>query len=116
MSVLAGKAERIKSSGSNKVTYVIDTKTKNLSFLKMHRYLRDRGIQNNKFFLRLYDKDLIGVDPYSKKLTRAQELKIINECTKNPFFYLREIARVRIPLPFFVLVRWLAFLCCLVVW
>ena len=28
--------------------YIIHTKTQNLSFLKMHRYLRDRKIKNNK--------------------------------------------------------------------
>lgn len=77
--------------------YVIHTKTTNKSFLKMFRYLKDKGVQNNKFFLKLYDRDLQTVDPHSARLTPQQKLKIITECTKNPYYYLREVVRINIP-------------------
>ena len=82
---------------SNSTKYIIDTKTKNLSFLKMYRYLRDKGVKNNKFFLRLYNVELLGVDPHDPNLTDKQKIMIIDELAKNPFYYIREIARVAAP-------------------
>lgn len=77
--------------------YVIHTKTTNLSFLKLFQYLKSKGIRNNKFFLKLYDASLMNVDPHSKRLTTEQKLKILTECTKNPYYFLREVVRVNIP-------------------
>jgi hypothetical protein len=77
--------------------YVIDTETKNLSFIKMFKYLKERGIKNNKFFLRLYDKSLKGVDPHRKNLTEIQKTKILTEITKNPYYYLREVVKIVAP-------------------
>lgn len=77
--------------------YIIHTATRNKSFIKMYKTLKDMGVENNKFFLRLYDKDLLNVDPYSKRLTPAQQNKILIECNRNPYYYLREV--VRIPTP-----------------
>jgi len=69
------------------------TNTKNKSFIKMYRYLVDKGIKNNKFFLKVYDKDLLNIDPL--KITPENDLllytKIIYECTINPWYYYREI-------------------------
>ena len=77
--------------------YVIHTNTKNTSFIKMYSHLKKQGVKNNKFFLRLYDPDLLKVDPFSKKLTSEQKSKILVEITKNPYYFIREIIRIPIP-------------------
>lgn len=77
--------------------YTIHTATKNISFIKLFRHLKDQGVKNNKFFLKLYDSSLMMVDPHSKHLTKEQKGKIIVEITRNPWYFLREV--VRIPAP-----------------
>ena len=47
---------------SNNIFY--DTETTNLTFLQVANDLRRLGIKNNKFFLRLNDKGLQGIDPH----------------------------------------------------
>lgn len=73
---------------------IYDWKTKNKSFLKMYDILYKMGIQNNKFFLRLYDRDLLGIDPYFPGLPLELQLKVALECMINPWYYLREVARI----------------------
>ena len=73
---------------------IYDVQTSNKSFLKMSVILRRRGVKNNKFMLTLYDKDLQGVDPHSRKLTDRQKIKIFNEVTNNIWYYLREVVRI----------------------
>ena len=43
-------------------------KTTNTSFIELHKDLKSLGIENNKFFLVLYDKNLEDVDPYNTGL------------------------------------------------
>lgn len=74
--------------------YIIDWKTSNKSFIDLHRDLKKLGIRNNTFFLRLYDTDLIGVDPFSPILPLEMQLKIFLECIVNPWYFLREVARI----------------------
>ena len=74
--------------------YIIDLTTKNKSFLKMTIILKKLGIKNNKFFLRLYDSNLKGVDPHAEDLTMEQKTRIVNECVKNPWYLLREVIRI----------------------
>lgn len=69
-------------------------KTKNKSFLRLYNDLHRMGIKNNRFFLALYDTDLMAIDPYSPVLPVDLQLKIFLECLINPWYYLREIARV----------------------
>jgi hypothetical protein len=68
--------------------------TLNTSALVMYKILRNRQIKNNKFFLLLYDKDLMRVDPFSSNLSVEEKVKITNECIVNPFYYYREIYRI----------------------
>lgn len=82
---------------TNYTNYTIQTNTKNLSFIKVYQQLKERNVKNNKFFLRLYDADLLNVDPFSKYLTEQQKSKIITEIRKNPYYYLREIVRIPVP-------------------
>ena len=71
-----------------------DFKTSNKSFLTLYNDLYKLGIKNNKFFLRLYDKDLQCVNPYGKFLPKEMQLKIIMECMINPWYWLREVLRI----------------------
>lgn len=78
--------------------YIIDTKTTNKSFIRMYDYLKKRGIENNKFHLRLYNAELQGVDPLNpSKLTTRQKRMILEEMRVNPFYTLREIIRIEGP-------------------
>jgi len=71
--------------------------TTNTSFLKMYQTLKDLGVQNNKFFLKLYDKSLMNIDPRSENLTLGEKAKIIKECRRNRWYYLREVVSVPVP-------------------
>ena len=63
------------------VTY--DWKTRNQSFLDMHYFLRNKGLVNNKFFLVLYDSDLLGVDPRDPMLPTQMKMRVLRECLTN---------------------------------
>lgn len=75
---------------------IYDVRTKNISFLKVSKMLRERGVKNNKFMLELYDESLVGVDPRSKEVENSPELqvRIYREICRNVWYYLREIVRV----------------------
>lgn len=73
---------------------MIHYNTKNVSFLKVAKILKDKGIKNYAFFLVLYDESLADVDPYDENLTDDQKNRIIIECTKNPWYFLREVCRI----------------------
>ena len=73
---------------------IYDTSTKNTSFIKMYKLLKDKGIENNKFFLILYDESLRGIDPHSKDLTDEQKIRIHAEVMRNKWYYLREVVRI----------------------
>ena len=75
-------------------TYRIDLKTTNTSFLKMALILKSKGVENCYFMLRIDNKNLVGVNPYSKKLTREQKAAIFSECINNRWYFYREVARV----------------------
>lgn len=68
--------------------------TTNLSFLKMTYILKEFGIKNNNFFLELYDEELFDVDPFREDLDLKTQIRIHNEISKNPWYFLREIARI----------------------
>lgn len=71
-----------------------DFHTKNQSFLDVYNDLKKLGVKNNKFFLMIYDKSLIGVDPYQPILPLETQLKIQFEVLINPWYWLREICRI----------------------
>ena len=71
-----------------------DFKTSNMSFLEVYRDLVNLGIKNNKFFLVIYDRSLVGIDPYNKALPLSVKLRIIAECRRNPWYFLREVCRI----------------------
>lgn len=71
-----------------------DFKTSNKSFLSLYNDLYKLGIKNNKFFLKLYDQDLVGVDVYNQILPLDMQMKVLLEIMINPWYYLREICRI----------------------
>ena len=66
----------------------------NKSFRRMSILLKQMGVQNNKFFLALYQPELRGVDPHSPDLTQEQIGKIMYECKINPWYFLYAVVRV----------------------
>lgn len=76
------------------IEYYVDYDTPNISFIKMWAILNEMGIKNNTFFLRIDNKSLIGVNPYSSKLTEQQKYAIFQECANNRWYFYREVFRV----------------------
>ena len=72
---------------------IIDTDTKNTSFLRIATLLRDMGIENHAFPLALVNPALVGVDPHSLELTKTQMELISLECKINPWYFFREVLR-----------------------
>ena len=68
--------------------------TKNKSFIDMHLYLKDRGIEHNEFMLLLLDPDLARIDPRDPNLSQVYKAKVLRECIYNPWYFLREICRI----------------------
>lgn len=80
-----------------KVKVYYHTTTENISFLKIHMMLKELGIKNNKFFLKLYDKDLANVDPYDPNLSLKMQAKIMREVRINFWYFIREVIRIKVP-------------------
>ena len=74
------------------VTYQMNTTNK--TFIDMYNYLRDKGIQNNKFFLVLYDKNLLGVDPRDPNLGLDLKRRVLIEVKRNFWYFIREVVRI----------------------
>lgn len=74
------------------ITYQMSTT--NQSFLDMHYYLKERGIKNNAFFLAIFDTDLIGVNPRDPRLPFEMKKKILAECFRNFWYFIREVVRI----------------------
>ncbi|MFW6001974.1 MAG: hypothetical protein ACOCQD_01395 [archaeon] len=71
--------------------FIYDFNTTNKTFIAVHNVLKEYGIKNNKFFLVLYDKDLIGVDPHDPDLSIEMQSKIVQEVQRNFWYYIREV-------------------------
>lgn len=68
--------------------------TRNISFIKMHQYLKAIGIKNNKFMLALLDPDLASIDPHDPNLNSYYKSKVLAECMANFWYFIREVCRV----------------------
>lgn len=77
--------------------FIYDYDTTNASFIAMASILRRKGIKNYNFFLKLYDEDLVGIDPYDPNLTQELKLKVIIECRRNFWYFIREVMRIPAP-------------------
>lgn len=67
--------------------------TNNQSFLKIKHRLKKIFVKNNDFMLAIFNKDLIGIDPYID-LTNSQKVLIYKECKYNPWYFFRNIAKI----------------------
>lgn len=79
---------------SRGIPFFYHISTSNLSFIQTARDLKSLDINNNAFFLALYNPDLADVDPFSPNLTKEQVQAIINECIINPWYFIRECVRI----------------------
>lgn len=70
--------------------------TKNRSFLLTYHELKKLNIENNMFFLALYDNSLIHVDPHAENLSAETKARILIEIKRNPWYFYREVCRIRL--------------------
>lgn len=71
---------------------MIHYNTTNNSFLKVHLFLKKKGIKNNAFFLELYDEKLKDINPLDEEnLSDDIKRRVIVELTRNPWYFLREV-------------------------
>ena len=80
-----------------------DMGTSNKSFLQLAKDLQILGVKNCYFMLEICDWSLVNVDPFAvdkdghTTLSQDQVTRIMTECVRNPWYYLREIARIPDP-------------------
>lgn len=72
---------------------IVDTTTKNVSFIRYAALLKSMGISNHLFCLALHNPELQGIDPLDPSLTLEQQIAVAVECKDNFWYYIREIAR-----------------------
>ena len=75
---------------------IIHLQSRNTSFRLTYNELKELGIKNNKFFLMLCDRSLAVIDPFSKNLTNTQKTRILIEIKKNPWYFYREVCRIKV--------------------
>lgn len=83
-----------KSQSRENEGYTLHWNTKNKSFIQLHKDLKKLGVKNNTFFLRLYDQTLKNIDPFAVVVPLEIQVRIVREIIRNPWYYLREIARI----------------------
>lgn len=74
-------------------TAIIDTATKNKSFVRLALLYRSLGIKNHGFILALLNPALQGIDPHQPGLSEVTKAAIALECLLNPWYYFREVSR-----------------------
>jgi hypothetical protein len=83
--------------------HLIDLGTYNKSFLQVAQDLKTLGLKNWYFMLEIYDYSLVNIDPYAldsnghASLSQDQVTRIMTECMRNPWYYLRELCRIPDP-------------------
>jgi hypothetical protein len=80
---------------NNQRPLYIHSGTSNTSFIQMSNMLHQFGVQNHLFMLYLYDPDLGSIDPHDPELSRDIKMKVVQEILINPWYYLREVVRIR---------------------
>lgn len=75
--------------------FYYDWSTRNKSFVRVADALDALGVKNSKFMLSLYDPDLQHVNPFDVNLSVEYQAKILFECSRNKWYFLRELAKVK---------------------
>lgn len=73
---------------------IADYKTPNRSFYRLSMLYKEMGLKNHLFPLTLFQRELVGVDPFDPNLTHKQKSMILRECIFNPWYYFREVVRL----------------------
>lgn len=76
---------------------MINYNTTNKSFLKVSEQLRNSGVENFNFMLRLDDCRLLGVDATDPNLDTKTRKRIEIECSNNIWYYFRECLQIKNP-------------------
>lgn len=78
-----------------------DMGTSNKSFLQVASDLKKLGVENCYFMLEIFDYTLVNVNPHvidektgKTILTKDQISRVLTECARNPWYFLREIVRI----------------------
>ena len=80
-----------------------DIGTSNVSFLQLATDLKQLGVKNYYFMLEVYDPVVLTIDPYKCDengvctLTKDEIVRVVTECRRNPWYYLREVCRIPDP-------------------
>lgn len=72
-----------------------DWETPNSSFLDLAKIYKSMGIKNYFFHLALINPELKGIDPFDPMLTDAQMGAIALEAKINPWYFFREILKIK---------------------
>ena len=77
---------------------IVQTNTRNTSFIRMYMRLDKMGIKNNLFHLSLLDPKLMNVHPEAlndeNDPTRDLRLRVAVECRWNPWYFFREVCMI----------------------
>ena len=92
--VIEGKRYKQYIEKETKLPYLIDSYTDNISFLRTANDLATLGIKNYHFMLKLYDPNLLDVNPYDLTLKPDMIKRILIECKRNIWYFLRVVARM----------------------
>ena len=77
-----------------------DLGTANKSFLKVAKDLQTVGIKNALFMLEIKDPAIVSINPHASDkdghttLSRDQISRVMTECARNPWYFLREVVRI----------------------
>lgn len=71
-----------------------DFGTNNISFRQVAKDLKTVGIKNFYFMLEVKDPSVVYLDPYSPLLTKDAISRIVLECRRNMWYYIREVAQI----------------------
>ena len=71
-----------------------DFGTKNKSFLQVAKDLQTLGIKNFYFMLEIKDPAVIMIDPTLATLSKDAVMRVVTECSRNMWYYIREVARI----------------------
>jgi len=82
---------------------IFDIGTSNTSFLQLANDLKTLGVKNWYFLLEVKDPSVVGINPYKVDkdgncaLTKEEISRVVTECRRNPWYYLREVSRIPAP-------------------
>lgn len=71
-----------------------DFGTSNQSFRQLAKDLKIVGVKNFYFMLEVKDHTVAYIDPYSAVLSKDAISRVVFECRRNMWYYIREVARI----------------------